>query len=84
MGSCLKECRLRRNLTQSQLAAAAGVNIRIIQHYEQGSKDINKAAAATVYRLAKALNCRVEDLLDLSEDAVRLMVIHDRAGLYGE
>ena len=59
--------RIRKELgfTQSQLSEASGVNVRMIQHYEQGAKPINKAEALTVYRLAQALNRTVEDLLDL-------------------
>ena len=37
----------------------------MVQHYEQGFHDINKAEAMTVYKLAKALGCRMEDLLQL-------------------
>ena len=32
--------------------------------YEQHNKDINKAAADTVYRLAKVLGCLMEDLIE--------------------
>lgn len=60
----------RRNLerlTQSELARRSGVNVRMIQHYEQGAKDIDKAEALTVYKLAQALDCTVEDLLEFEE-----------------
>lgn len=43
---------------------ASGVNIRSIQLYEQGVNDIDRAQAKTVYRLASALACSVEDLLE--------------------
>lgn len=56
-----------KRLTQKMLSEKSGVNIRMIQHYEQGVKDINKAQAITVYRLAQALGCTVEDLLDRTE-----------------
>ena len=59
----IKEIRTERGLTQGQLAAASGINVRMIQHYEQGSKDLKKAAAETVLKIAKALNCTVEDLI---------------------
>lgn len=61
----LQELRLNAGMSQSQLANKAGVNGRMLQHYEQGYKDINKAQAITVYKLAKALDCKVEDLLEL-------------------
>lgn len=59
----LKVRREKAGLSQSQLADKAGVNIRMIQFYEQGVKDINKAEAITVLKLAKALDCKMEDLI---------------------
>lgn len=61
----LKEMRTRRGMTQAQLADAAGVNIRLVQDYEQGHKDINRAAAITVYQIAQALRCAVEDIIEV-------------------
>lgn len=60
----IQEIRKARGLSQRQLAEASGVNVRVLQHYEQGFKDINKAAAETVKALADALNVRMEDLLE--------------------
>lgn len=60
----LKRIRQASGMSQSKLAEASGVSVRMIQHYEQGVKDINAAAALTVYRLALALDCSVEDLLE--------------------
>lgn len=60
----LKTLRENRGWSQSQLAEASGVNIRSIQLYEQRVNDIDKAQARTVYRLASALACSVEDLLE--------------------
>lgn len=60
----LKRIREARGLSQAKLAEASGVSVRMIQHYEQGVKDINSAAALTVYRLAQALDSTVEFLLE--------------------
>ena len=60
----IQEIRKARGLSQRQLAEASGVNMRVLQHYEQGFKDINKAAAETVKALADALGVRMEDLLE--------------------
>lgn len=60
----LKMIRQSKNLSQSKLAEKSGVKVRIIQYYEQGYKDINTAAALTVYKLAQALDCTVEDLIE--------------------
>lgn len=61
----LKEARQAKGLTQKELAEAAGLSLRTLQHYEQGSKDLNMAAAITVYAIASALGVKVEDLLDI-------------------
>ena len=50
--------------TQKELAGRSGVTIRSIQMYEQRNKDINKASVETVYRLAKALGCQIEELIE--------------------
>ncbi|WP_294465431.1 helix-turn-helix domain-containing protein [uncultured Ruminococcus sp.] len=65
--SNLKQYREQAGLSQSQLAQISGVNVRMIQHYEQGFKDINKASAITVYKLAKALNIGTEDLIEMDK-----------------
>ncbi len=60
----LKEIRTSKGLTRQDLAEASGVNVRMIQYYEQGYKDINGAAGITLYRIAQALGCQIEDLLE--------------------
>lgn len=60
----LKEKRKKLKLTQEELSKKACVSIRMVQKYEQGEKDLNKAQAITVYRLSKALNCKMEDLIN--------------------
>lgn len=62
--SNLKTIRENRDFSQAKLSEASGVNIRMIQYYEQGFKDINKAQAITVYKLAGALDCGMEDLIE--------------------
>ena len=61
----LKEYRTKSGMSQSQLAEASGVNVRMIQYYEQGVKDINKASGETLCKLSRALGCKMEDLLEL-------------------
>lgn len=51
-------------MSQAELAKASGVNRRMIQHYEQGVKDINKASVITVLKLAEALNTDVYDIIN--------------------
>ena len=62
--SRLQAIRLRRGLSQSQLAGLSGVNVRSIQLYEQGVNDIDRAQARTLYSLSRVLGCLIEDLLE--------------------
>ena len=60
----LKRIRMAYGCTQAELAKKADVTLRSIQMYEQRNKDINKAGADTVFCLAKALGCTMEDLIE--------------------
>lgn len=62
--SKLKDTRTRVGISQSKLAEKSDVNIRMIQQYEQGIRDINKAQVETIYRLAVALSCKIEDIIE--------------------
>ena len=64
----IKELRAKNRMSQSQLAAASGVNVRMIQKYEQGAQDINKASGETLLKLSRALGCRMEDLMDTKKE----------------
>lgn len=59
----LKEARLKAGLSQSQLANLASINLRMLQYYEQGKNDINKAQVQTLLKLCKALNCSLADIV---------------------
>ena len=56
--------RITRHLKQSELADLSGVPLNCIGNYEQLRRDINHAQVCIVYRLAKALDCSIEELLD--------------------
>lgn len=56
--------RENRGFTQARLAEVSGVGLRSIQMYEQRVNDINKAQGITLYRLAHALGCSMDDLLE--------------------
>ena len=60
----LSICRKNRGFSQSELAEASGVGIKSIQMYEQRLNDIDKAQVHTVYKLARAIGCNVEDILE--------------------
>ena len=63
--SKLKHLRIQRGLKQSDLSDLSGVPVKCIGNYEQLRRDINKAQVCIVYKLAKALDCSIEDILDL-------------------
>ncbi len=60
----LKRLRVAYGCTQAELAQKSDVSLRSIQMYEQRNKDINKASVETIYRIAKALGCAMEDLIE--------------------
>ena len=67
--SCRKETRLKnwrlsKGLSQSQLARISGVPVRTIQQYEQRERDISKAQARSVSALATALGLESAYLLE--------------------
>jgi transcriptional regulator with XRE-family HTH domain len=61
-GERLRELRLERNLTQTELAARCGSNRPFISNLERGVK---VPSLTMVLRLADALDCNVCDLVDV-------------------
>lgn len=61
------ELRKAKGYTQKQLATESEVNLRTLQKYESGEKAINKASAETLRKLAQALGCQIEDLLEIGK-----------------
>lgn len=60
----LQQLRRVYGYSQSMLAKKSGVNLRTLQQYESGAKDINKASATTLKSLADTLGVRLEDLME--------------------
>ncbi|MDR0773449.1 MAG: helix-turn-helix domain-containing protein [Wolbachia pipientis] len=58
LGKKIKQLRLDRGLTQTELGKRIGVSYRQIQKYENGS---NHILASRLYDLAKALSIDVAD-----------------------
>ena len=63
----LKEIRQAKGLSQSQLANKAGLNVRTLQHYEQGSKIFDNARIDVILKYAIALECKIEEIIDTPE-----------------
>lgn len=60
----LKQIREAAGITQAELAKKTGISVRVIQNYEQGTRPINGARVITVKRIADALGCQIEDLIE--------------------
>ena len=60
----LKAKRQEVGLSQSQLADKAHLNVRTLQHYEQGSKNFDHTRLDTLLRVCLALNCKMEDIIE--------------------
>lgn len=65
----LQKQRQAAGFSQSQLAKAAGIGVRMYQNYEQGVRDISKAQLSTLLRICLALNCKIEDVVTDPETA---------------
>lgn len=62
--SHLKDARIAAGLSQSALAQQSGVNVRMLQYYEQGAKSIDGARLETLAALARALGCGLSAILE--------------------
>ena len=63
----LKRIREAKELTAKELSELSGVSASSIRQYEIYLRDINKASAIILYKLAKVLECNIEDLLEIEE-----------------
>ena len=62
--SSLKRLRMYAGLSQSELAQMTDISVRTIQAYEQRRKNINTASVDYLIRLARALHCDMEMLIE--------------------
>lgn len=51
-------------MTQEELSERSGVSLSALRAYERRGKDLSRAQAETVRRLANALKCEISDILD--------------------
>lgn len=63
----LKYLRQNAGISQGELARMTSIPVKTIQQYEQRQKNINKASAEYVIKLSRALNCRPEMLMEVSD-----------------
>lgn len=64
MDTNLKRIRENAGISQLKLAELSGVSVRMIQKYEQRDRDINKAQVINICKIASALGCNVQDLIE--------------------
>lgn len=60
----LKAVRMQKGMTQAQLAESTNINLRVLQHYEQGSKSFDSARLDVILKVCIALNCKMSDILE--------------------
>ena len=63
--SNLARIRKEKMLSQAELVKVSGVSKSVILKYESGERDINKASGIILLKIATALSCKIEDLLEL-------------------
>ena len=65
--SKLKKARISKGFTQEALSELSSVNIKSIAAYEQNPAKLNAASISTVLKLADALGCDLEDIINYSK-----------------
>ena len=63
LGSYLKKYREQKGFSQSELAHLTDIPLRTLQHYEQGTKSLERANVSYLVALSKALDCEIPELL---------------------
>ena len=66
-GTKLRRLRVSRGFSQSELAEYSGVTIQTLRRYEQSAAPINNAKLKVLVALARALNCKIEDIIESKE-----------------
>lgn len=74
----LKKNRESAGMTQTELADKSGINVRMIQKYEQGSNDLNGAKLVTLLKLCNALDCTLSSIITNEETLAELEKYENR------
>lgn len=64
MVKAIRAIRVRQHMSQSRLAAAAGISLRTLQDYEQGRKRIDGAKLKTLLSIANALGVCLGEIIE--------------------
>ena len=73
--SKLMQMRIKRGMTQQELAKKSGVRLRTICCYEQFQSPIESAKLQTLCNLCLALDCRLEHILESKEVIKKLKAV---------
>ena len=73
----LQAARKAAGMSQSQLANAAGISVRLLQEYERGGRNINGAKLITLLKLCNAMDCSLRDILN-DEDTIEQLENYER------
>lgn len=63
----LKQIRQHSGLTQSELAKKVNINLRTLQYYEQGVKQLDHARIDTILKICLELDCNISDIMEEEE-----------------
>lgn len=63
IGQSVRYIRMKKGISQEELAFRAGLNMNSISTLERG---LNNVKIKTLYRIAEALNVKVEEILNCS------------------
>ena len=63
----LRKYRLKKDWSKKELAERSGVSVNMIVKYENRERDIDKAQIETLAKLAQALECKLQELLEDEE-----------------
>ena len=64
MNNNIKEIREQKGLTRKELAAKSGVHYKKITDYENEYIDIENVTVKNLYKIATALECTIDALLN--------------------
>lgn len=64
LGTKLRIVRVRRGLSQNELAKETGISLKSIQKYEQEPKRVDSARLDTLCTLSEALDCKITDIVE--------------------
>lgn len=66
-GAKLRVVRVKRGLSQIELAEVSGVKVQSIRRFEQNPNSVKETRLDTLCALSEALDCKITDIIDDKE-----------------